>query len=107
MGLESRFPVLKMSAEYLDRFVASNVPETAMLAIDKQTGAILAMVGGRSYNMNEARLFNRAIDARVPPGSAFKPLYYAAALEEQAMTSATILAICPTVLSAQRRSIFP
>ena len=95
LGLESRFPVLKMSAEYLDRFVASNVPETAMLAIDKQTGAILAMVGGRSYNMNEARLFNRAIDARVPPGSAFKPLYYAAAFEEQAMTSATILSDMP------------
>src|SRR5690606_32627329 len=41
-------------------------------------GAVLAMVGGRSY---EASQFNRAVDARRQAGSAFKTFVYYAALE--------------------------
>jgi penicillin-binding protein 1A len=50
----------------------------AMVALDPQTGAVLAMVGGTG----PARAgFNRALLARRQPGSAFKPFVYAAALE--------------------------
>ncbi len=49
----------------------------ALVAIDPRTGDILALVGGRSYKENE---FNRAIQARRQPGSAFKPFIYATAL---------------------------
>ncbi len=90
-GLESQIPMLKMSAEHLDKFLARTVPETALLAIDNRTGGIVAMVGGRTYNINEARLFNRAVDARVPPGSAFKSLYFAAAFESRAVNGGTPL----------------
>ncbi len=41
-------------------------------------GAILAMVGGRSYGQSQ---FNRAVQALRQPGSSFKPLYYLAALQ--------------------------
>lgn len=50
----------------------------ALLALDPHTGAILAMVGGVDFAVSQ---FNRAIQARRQPGSAFKPIIYAAALD--------------------------
>jgi penicillin-binding protein 1A len=52
--------------------------EGSLVAVDARTGAVLAMVGGRDFR--ESR-FNRATQARRQPGSAFKPLIFAAALE--------------------------
>jgi 1A family penicillin-binding protein len=51
--------------------------EAALVAIDPSTGDILAMVGGANYARST---FNRAARSRRQPGSAFKPLVYAAAL---------------------------
>jgi len=50
----------------------------ALVAVDVQTGAIRAMTGGRDYQKTQ---FNRAVSARRQPGSAFKPIIYACALE--------------------------
>ena len=50
----------------------------ALVAVDPETGNIIAMVGGRDFN---ASPFNRAVRSRRQPGSAFKPFVYAAALE--------------------------
>lgn len=52
--------------------------EAAMVVLD-ETGAVRAMVGGKSYNLSQ---FNRATQARRQPGSAFKPVVYLAALEK-------------------------
>jgi 1A family penicillin-binding protein len=51
--------------------------EAALVAIDPSTGDLLAMVGGANYGRST---FNRATRSRRQPGSAFKPLVYAAAL---------------------------
>ncbi|MGI6150153.1 MAG: transglycosylase domain-containing protein, partial [Limnochordia bacterium] len=51
----------------------------ALVALDPHTGGILAMVGGRDYRQSQ---FNRAAQARRQPGSAMKPIIYAAALKE-------------------------
>jgi penicillin-binding protein 1A len=51
----------------------------AILAVDPHTGGILAMVGGVDFAESQ---FNRAIQARRQPGSAFKPIIYTAALEK-------------------------
>jgi penicillin-binding protein 1A len=51
----------------------------AILAIDPHSGGVLAMVGGVDYAESQ---FNRAIQARRQPGSAFKPIIYAAALDK-------------------------
>jgi penicillin-binding protein 1A len=51
--------------------------EAALVAIDPSTGNILAMVGGADYRRST---FNRAVRGRRQPGSAFKPLVFAAAL---------------------------
>lgn len=55
-------------------------PEIAggMVAMDPHTGRVLAMVGGFSYSQSE---FNRATQAMRQPGSSFKPILYAAALD--------------------------
>src|SRR5258707_2591119 len=45
--------------------------QTSMVAMDAETGAIRAMIGGRDYSESQ---FNRAANAHRPPGSAFKPI---------------------------------
>ena len=50
----------------------------ALVAIEPQSGRVLAMVGGYSYSLSS---FNRATQAMRQPGSAFKPFVYATALE--------------------------
>ncbi len=60
--------------------------EAALLAMDVGTREVLAMIGGRDYTQSE---FNRALQARRQPGSAFKPIVYAAALNA-GLTPATI-----------------
>jgi 1A family penicillin-binding protein len=52
--------------------------QAALVALDPETGDIVAMVGGRNYNASQ---FNRAVRSRRQPGSAFKPFVYAAALD--------------------------
>jgi penicillin-binding protein 1A len=51
----------------------------ALYCMEVKTGAIRAMVGGRDFNKSE---FNRAIQSRRQPGSAFKPLIYTAAFDK-------------------------
>ncbi len=52
--------------------------QAALMAMDPHTGEVRAMVGGRDFAQSH---FNRAVQARRQPGSAFKPFVYAAALE--------------------------
>lgn len=53
--------------------------EAAVVALDPHTGHILAMVGGADYRRST---FNRATRSKRQPGSAFKPIVYAAALSQ-------------------------
>ena len=53
--------------------------EGALVAIDPRTGEVLALVGGRDFHTSS---FNRAVQAQRQPGSAFKPLLFAAAIEQ-------------------------
>jgi penicillin-binding protein 1A len=62
----------------------ANVSQGAVVVLDAATGAVRAMVGGRDYRRSP---FNRAADARRQPGSAFKPIFYLAALEQGASPS--------------------
>ncbi len=52
--------------------------QAAVLSIENQTGNILAMVGGKSF---ESTQFNRAVQSLLQPGSAFKPFVYTAAMD--------------------------
>jgi 1A family penicillin-binding protein len=64
-------------SEGLRRFSNGGL-QAALVAVDPQTGDILAMVGGRDFRQSQ---FNRAVRSRRQPGSAFKPFLYAAALD--------------------------
>lgn len=67
------------------------IPEVngAIVAIEPQSGRVLAMVGG--YHYSEANQFNRAILAKRQPGSSFKPFVYLAALENGFKPNSIIL----------------
>lgn len=69
------------------------VPEVqgAFMAMDPNTGRVLAMQGGFTY---QDSVFNRTTQATRQPGSAFKPFVYAAALDS-GYTPATILIDAP------------
>lgn len=51
--------------------------QAALVAINAKTGEVMAMVGGRDYSASQ---LNRAVEANRQPGSVFKPIVYAAAL---------------------------
>lgn len=59
----------------------------ALLSMETETGYVKAMIGGRDFRQSQ---FNRAVQSRRQPGSAFKPIIYAAALEK-GYTPATVI----------------
>jgi penicillin-binding protein 1A len=71
------------------RFVIAAGPplEGALVGLDPTTGYVRAMVGGYDFERSQ---FNRATQARRQPGSAFKPLVFAAALDRN-MTPASVI----------------
>jgi len=68
----------KGSADYL---------QGAVVAIDPATGDVRALIGGRDYRESS---FDRVIDGMRQPGSAFKPIVYAAAIADS-LTASTII----------------
>jgi penicillin-binding protein 1A len=75
------------------RFALDQEPqvEGALVAVDPYTGQVKAMVGGYDFRRSQ---FNRAVQARRQPGSAFKPLVYAAAIDH-GFTPASIVLDAP------------
>ena len=78
------------------RFALDQEPqvEGAVIAIDPYTGEVKAMVGGYDFRRSQ---FNRAVQARRQPGSGFKPLIYAAAVDH-GYTPASIVLDAPIAL---------
>ena len=87
----------------LDRGVAPFVWEAALdqtpevqgaiSCMEPHTGKIRVMVGGRDFTESQ---FNRAVQSRRQPGSAFKPIIYAAALD-WGMSPSTLILDAPYV----------
>ncbi|PLX84050.1 MAG: penicillin-binding protein [Desulfuromonas sp.] len=72
----------------------------AMVALAPGTGEVKAMVGG--YDFGESQ-FNRVLQARRLPGSAIKPIIYAAALDK-GYTPATIILDTPLIYKEKKES---
>jgi len=71
--------------------------ESALIALDPETGAVRALVGGFDFNRNK---FNHVTQAWRQPGSSFKPFIYSAALEK-GFTPASIVEDSPLNFSAK------
>jgi len=69
------------------------VIQGALLCMEPHTGEVKALLGGRDYKSSQ---FNRAIQSRRQPGSVFKPLIYAAALDK-GMSPCELLIDAPVI----------
>ncbi len=73
--------------------------QSALLSIETGTGLVKAMIGGRDYKDSQ---FNRAIQSRRQPGSSFKPIIYAAALDK-GYTAASVIIDSPVVFTDAKK----
>ena len=69
-------------------------PQAAMVVLDPATHQILALVGGYDFHSGG---YDRSLRAMRQPGSAFKPIVYAAAIEAKKITPASIINDAPEV----------
>jgi len=60
------------------RRARGRITQSALIAVDPQSGEILALVGGRSYNQSQ---YNRVTQSRRQPGSVFKPFVFLSAFD--------------------------
>ncbi len=84
-------PIPKDAESYVENgYRLEQIPDIngGLVAMDPHTGRVLAMVGGYSFGNSE---FNRATQAQRQPGSAFKPIVYAAALDHEFTPSSLVL----------------
>ncbi|MCU0976949.1 MAG: penicillin-binding protein 1A [Steroidobacteraceae bacterium] len=94
----ARGDVVYVLPEQAGRALLVQVPDAqgALVAVDPQDGAIVAMSGGFDFY---ATSFNRATQAKRQPGSAFKPFIYSAALDS-GLTPASLILDAPVVYEA-------
>jgi len=85
MQKAAEYAVVKQAATFASRGITAK--DVALVSIEPQTGAIKAMVGGVEWDKNQ---INMAVAPR-QPGSAIKPLYYAAAINEGVINADTEL----------------
>src|SRR6185369_9715330 len=92
---------IRKQLEQLDKIYKPRglTPQAALVALDPRTGQVLAMIGGRDYGESQ---MNRVSDARRQPGSVFKPIVYAAALES-GMSPLTIFKDAPREFTYDRK----
>ena len=69
--------------------------EGTMVSLENDTGYITALVGGSKFDQENQ--FIRAVQARVQPGSSFKPLYYTEAIDSRKFTPVTPISDTPVV----------
>lgn len=91
--------VLKVTGAKEDNWRVVQLPkvESGLIALDPDTGAIRALVGGFDFNRNK---FNHVTQAWRQPGSSFKPFIYSAALEK-GFTPASMVEDEPLDFSAE------
>jgi penicillin-binding protein 1B len=102
--LEKNYPALRSDP--------SKQLEGCLIAVSPHTGHLIALAGGRNYQVNQ---FNHATQAHRQPGSIFKPLVYLTAFEQavkkgrsaDTITPASLLDDSPVTLTADDKSWSP
>jgi len=94
-GIDSLKGISARGWEDLKNTTEQNIVEGALILIENETGYIKAVIGGSKFDENNQ--FIRATQGRIQPGSAFKPLYYSAAIDSGLFTPATMIQDMPVV----------
>lgn len=71
-------------------------PQGALVAVECNSGAVKALLGGRDYSQSE---FNRAVENNRLPGSGFKPFLYYAAFEKLGLSPASVFVDKPITIA--------
>ncbi len=106
---------LAKGLDAVDKLIKKKHPngpvQGSLIALEPRTGAILALVGGRSYGSSQ---YNRVIQAHRQPGSTFKPFVYLAAFEAifedpalPPITPATVVEDAPAVFFFEDKEYIP
>lgn len=74
--------------EYMKQRPQATPPQVALVAMEVKTGDLKVLIGGRDFITSP---YNRAVQARRQPGSAFKPIIYLTALEQGYAPDTTLL----------------
>jgi penicillin-binding protein 1A len=93
-NFDSIYAVHKDEYKDLPDSVKLRIVQVSVVALDVKTGAVRVLTGGRDFSESK---FNRALQARRQPGSAFKPFVYTVALDSS-FTPATIVMDQPITL---------
>ena len=82
--------VILFSIDNNENYIIEQTPKIngAVIVMEPYTGRVLAMTGGFDFRLSS---FNRAVQAKRQPGSAFKPFVYLAALENGFQPNTMIL----------------
>jgi penicillin-binding protein 1A len=95
---DSIFAAHKTECEAFPDSMRLRIVQTALIAMDVHTGAILDLVGGRNFLESK---FNRAAQSVRQPGSAFKPIVYAAAIDHGFTPASVVLDQPITLMTPQ------
>jgi len=90
-------PMTAESYRRLKSVTEESAVEGALIVLENGTGQIKAIVGGSQFN--ETNQLIRATQAKVMPGSSFKPLYYSAAIDSRNFTMSTLIYDAPVMFS--------
>ena len=87
--------VIRVQRDEQGQLLLAQLPaaQSALVSLDPRDGAILALVGGFSFEQSN---YNRALQAKRQPGSSFKPFIYSAALDN-GYTAASLVNDAPIV----------
>ncbi len=84
-----------MAHSTLRKSTEQSMVEGALVTIENESGHIKALVGGSKYDQSNQLI--RATQAKVMPGSSFKPFYYSAAIDSGKFTATSVLYDSPIV----------
>jgi len=94
-GMDNLKSVTNASYGGLKDEVAKNTVEGALITIDNDSGYITALVGGSRFEESNQNI--RATQGGIMPGSAFKPLFYSAAIDSRLLTAGSLINDSPVV----------
>ncbi|MGL4981985.1 MAG: penicillin-binding protein 1A [Treponemataceae bacterium] len=87
--------IVSIANEKVRRDAGKTTIEGTMISLETDTGYITSIVGGSKFDADNQ--FIRATQARIQPGSTFKPLYYSAGIDTRIFTAATQIDDAPTI----------